>query len=39
MILEQSDGSFCDVYTRVDMPSGEAQRPECIYQERILASE
>lgn len=33
------DGSFCDLYTRVDMPGSEAQKLERKYQERILANE
>lgn len=33
------DGSFCDLYTRVDMPGTEAKKLERMYQERVLANE
>lgn len=33
------DGSFCDLYMRVDMPGNEAKNLERSYQERILANE
>ena len=33
------DGSFCDLYTQVDIPGSEAQKLERMYQERVLANE
>lgn len=33
------DGSFCDLYTQVDMLGAEAKKLERTYQERILTNE